>query len=93
MGTVPVQIIDAVAVEGTRRLADGHLITGAKCFRTGAQHYPGDEVGKPSMELVSVYRRPGGVGSDQTTIGSSPDPLRRLLAAPPFERSSHGLLA
>ena len=47
---------DAVALSGTRRTADGYLIAEAKAVRTGIQLYAGDEVGKPDMRIVRVYR-------------------------------------
>jgi hypothetical protein len=50
------QFVDAVAVAGTRRTADGYLIAEAKAVRTGIQLYAGDEVGKPGMAKVRVYR-------------------------------------
>jgi hypothetical protein len=53
------QFTDAVAVEGKpRRSADGYLIATAKCVRAGIQLYLGDEVGKPEMKVVRVYRAP-----------------------------------
>src|SRR4051812_39635821 len=51
------QFTDAVTVAGKpRRTADGYLIAEAKCVRTGIQIYTGDEVGKPDMAQVRVYR-------------------------------------
>ncbi|WP_019564369.1 DUF2213 domain-containing protein [Agrobacterium sp. 10MFCol1.1] len=50
------QFTDAVTVSGTRRTADGYLIADAKSVRTGIQLYSGDEVGKPEMQVVRVYR-------------------------------------
>lgn len=50
------QFTDSVTVSGTRRTADGYLIAEAKSVRTGIQLYSGDEVGKPSMPIVRVYR-------------------------------------
>lgn len=50
------QFTDAVTVSGTRRTADGYLIAEAKSVRTGIQLYSGDEVGKPYMPVVRVYR-------------------------------------
>ncbi|MEN0115428.1 MAG: DUF2213 domain-containing protein [Agrobacterium cavarae] len=50
------QFTDAVTVSGTRRTADGYLIAEAKSVRTGIQLYSGDEVGKPEMQIVRVYR-------------------------------------
>jgi hypothetical protein len=47
---------DAVTVSGTRRTTDGYLIAEAKSVRTGIQLYSGDEVGKPDMQVVRVYR-------------------------------------
>ena len=51
------QFTDAVTVEGKpRRIADGYLVATAKCVRTGIQLYTGDELGKPDMPVVRVYR-------------------------------------
>jgi hypothetical protein len=47
---------DTVTVAGARRTADGYLIAEAKAVRTGIQLYAGDEVGKPDMRMVRVYR-------------------------------------
>jgi hypothetical protein len=41
-----------------RRTGDGYLVATAKCVRTGIQLYTGDEVGKPDMKVVRVYRAP-----------------------------------
>lgn len=35
---------------------DGYLVATAKVARTGIQLYKGDEVGKPDMDIVRVYR-------------------------------------
>jgi hypothetical protein len=50
------QFLDAVTVAGTRRTEDGYLIAEARAVRTGIQLYAGDEVGKPEMKVVKVYR-------------------------------------
>ncbi|MGV4796137.1 DUF2213 domain-containing protein [Rhizobium sp. F40D2] len=50
------QFIDAAVVAGTRRTADGYLIAEARAVRAGIQLYLGDEVGKPEMKVVRVYR-------------------------------------
>jgi uncharacterized protein len=55
------QFTDAVTVAGTRRTADGYLVTEARCVRTGIQLYTGDEVGKPEMAVVRVLRPEGEV--------------------------------
>lgn len=53
------QFTDAVTVAGKpRRTADGYLVAEARCVRTGIQLYAGDEVGKPDMPMVRVYRAP-----------------------------------
>src|SRR6187551_2846307 len=53
------QFTDAVAVAGKpRRTADGYLVAEARCVRSGIQLYAGDEVGKPEMKVVRVYRAP-----------------------------------
>ncbi|MFU0503644.1 DUF2213 domain-containing protein [Pseudaminobacter sp. NGMCC 1.201702] len=50
------QFQDAVTVAGTRRTGDGYLVATAKCVRAGIQLYTGDELGKPDMKVVRVYR-------------------------------------
>lgn len=66
---------DAVAVAGTRRLADGYLVTEARCVRTGIQLYAGDEVGKPELKQVRVYRAPDQVFSDASLQSFSHAPI------------------
>jgi hypothetical protein len=59
------QFTDAVAVAGKpRRTADGYLVAEARCVRTGIQLYAGDEVGKPEMQMVRVYRPEAEVFAD-----------------------------
>lgn len=60
------QFTDAVTVSGTRRTADGYLIAEAKSVRTGIQLYSGDEVGKPEMQIVRVYRPADQVFADSS---------------------------
>lgn len=55
---------DAVTIAGTRRTHDGHLAAEAKAVRTGIQLYRGDEVGKPELSVVRVYRPPESVLAD-----------------------------
>jgi hypothetical protein len=51
------QFTDAVTVAGKpRRIADGYLVATAKCVRVGIQLYTGDELGKPELKVVRVYR-------------------------------------
>ncbi len=57
---------DAVTVAGTRRTEDGYLIAEAKAVRTGIQLYLGDEVGKPDIKMVRVYRPAEEVFADKS---------------------------
>lgn len=52
------KFIDAAPIAGTRRTSDGWLIAEARCVRTGIQLYAGDEVGRPDLDVVRVYRGP-----------------------------------
>jgi uncharacterized protein len=69
------QFTDAVAVAGTRRLADGYLVAEARCVRTGIQLYSGDEVGKPDMPVVRVYRDGTQVFADASLQSFSHAPI------------------
>lgn len=69
------QFIDAVAVAGTRRLADGYLVAEARSVRTGIQFYAGDEVGRPDMKVVRVYRAPDEVFADASLQSFSHAPI------------------
>ena len=49
--------IDAVALQDKPRLTkDGYLVATAKVARTGIQLYTGDEMGRPELKVVRVYR-------------------------------------
>jgi hypothetical protein len=50
------QLRDIVALDGVRRTGDGYLVASARIARTGIQIYSGDEVGKPALSRVRVYR-------------------------------------
>lgn len=50
------KITDAVSVAGMRLTDEGYLEAAARTARTGVQQYFGAEVGKPEMDVVSVYR-------------------------------------
>lgn len=69
------QFTDAVAVAGTRLLADGYLVAEAKSVRTGIQLYAGDEVGKPDMKVVRVYRGPDQVFAQDSLQSFSHAPI------------------
>lgn len=47
---------DKITLDGTRRTGDGYLAANARVARTGIQIYAGREVGKPTMDMVRVYR-------------------------------------
>lgn len=48
----------------TRRTGDGFLVSEVRAGRVGIQIYRGDEVGRPDLERVRVYRSPDEVFSD-----------------------------
>ncbi len=50
------KFVDAAPISGTRRTGDGYLVTTARSVRTGIQLYAGQEVGRPDMSVVRVYR-------------------------------------
>lgn len=47
---------DRGEVGEVRRTADGYLVASVRVARTGIQEYTGDEVGRPEMDRVRVYR-------------------------------------
>ena len=47
---------DAVALNSLRKTKDGYLTAFARVARTGIQMYRGDEMGRPDLEWVKVYR-------------------------------------
>ncbi|RWE96458.1 DUF2213 domain-containing protein [Mesorhizobium sp.] len=69
------QFTDAVTVAGTRRTEDGYLVAEARCVRTGIQIYAGDEVGKPELKTVRVYRGPDQVFADASLQSFSHAPV------------------
>lgn len=69
------QFTDAVTVAGTRRTEDGYLVAEARCVRTGIQVYAGDEVGKPELKTVRVYRGPDQVFADGSLQSFSHAPV------------------
>lgn len=65
---------DAVELAGTRTTADGYLVAEARAVRAGIQIYTGDEVGRPDLATVRVYRPPTEVFATDslTSFGHSP---------------------
>lgn len=49
-------IIDTVSLGDARTTADGYMVADAKIARTGIQNYRGDEMGRPDLAMVRVYR-------------------------------------
>lgn len=47
---------DAATLQGTRKTADGYLVTEAFAVRTGIQYYAGAEVGLMDRSVVRVWR-------------------------------------
>lgn len=72
---MPHQFEDAVSVSGTRRTADGYLVATARCVRTGIQLYRGDEVGRPDLDIVRVYRDEAEVFAQDSLQGFSHAPV------------------
>lgn len=50
------QFIDAASLRNTRRTGDGYLVADVLTARTGIQLYTGDEMGRPDLKVVRVYR-------------------------------------
>ena len=59
-------LIDHVSVSAPRRTVDGYLVADAYVARTGIQTYLGEELGRPDLLNVRVYRPPEEVFSDAT---------------------------
>ena len=43
-------------IDGVRMADDGYLVAMVKVARTGTQKYTGDEMGKPELDVVTLYR-------------------------------------
>lgn len=50
------KFVEDAILDGTRKTKDGYLIAAVKCARTGIQYYTGDELGRPELDVVPVYR-------------------------------------
>jgi len=59
-------LTDRVPLSGVRRTADGYLVADAFVARTGVQTYLGEELGRPDLLNVRLYRPPEEVFSDAT---------------------------
>lgn len=66
----------ALVLDGkVRKTNDGYLTAIAKIARTGIQLYSGDELGKPHMKVVRVYRPPEEVFSKASMHSLAGKPL------------------
>lgn len=52
------RFVEPVPLQQMRVTDNGYLVGHVKCARTGIQVYLGDELGKPEMDFVRVYRPP-----------------------------------
>ncbi|WP_329845712.1 DUF2213 domain-containing protein [Stenotrophomonas sepilia] len=59
-------LTDRVPLSAVRRTADGYLVADAFVARTGVQTYLGEELGRPDLLNVRLYRPPEEVFSDAT---------------------------
>ena len=50
------KFVEDTELAGARITKDGYLVADVKCARTGIQHYAGYELGKPEIDVVSIYR-------------------------------------
>lgn len=69
-----VRLTDKATIGGTRITDSGYMVTEAFAVRTGVQLYTGDEVGRPDLSIVRVYR-----SEDEVR---SPDSLRTFTHTP-----------
>ncbi|MDX0573753.1 DUF2213 domain-containing protein [Sinorhizobium medicae] len=60
---------DLAPIAGTRRTANGYLVADVRTARTGIQLYAGHEVGRPEMQVVTIYR-PEEQVFDKASLGS-----------------------
>ena len=61
--------------DGVRYTRDGYLVADARISRTGIQEYAGEEVGRPDMSIVRVYRSPEEVFSDKSMASMAHRPI------------------
>jgi hypothetical protein len=55
---MPIDLTDRISLDAKelRRTADGYLVANPRVARTGIQLYRGSEVGRPTLDVVRVYR-------------------------------------
>ena len=57
----PIKFTGDAKLAGIRKTEDGYLVARVKCARTGIQYYNGDELGRPDLDRVALYRPEGEV--------------------------------
>lgn len=55
---MPIDLTDRISLDASdiRETADGYLVANPRVARTGVQLYRGSEVGRPTLDVVRVYR-------------------------------------
>jgi hypothetical protein len=55
---MPIDLTDRISLDAKdlRRTADGYMVANPRVARTGIQLYRGSEVGRPTLDVVRVYR-------------------------------------
>lgn len=48
--------VDSASVGAVRKTTDGYVVAQVRAARTGIQYYNGDEVGRPDLGVVAIYR-------------------------------------
>lgn len=89
------QFTDRATLSGTRKTADGYLVTEAFAVRTGIQLYRGSEVGLVDRDIVRVYRPEDEVKSPAslTTFSHAPVTLghpNQMVNADTFKDVARG---
>lgn len=59
----------------SRRTSDGYMVATAKVARTGIQLYKGDELGRPDLKVVRVYRPESEVFSNDSVRSYAHKPI------------------
>lgn len=76
-----------------RTTTDGYLVASVRCARTGIQEYLGDEVGRPDMPIVRVYRPESEVFHKDSLATYAHKPATNDHPAQPVNSTNHRDLA
>lgn len=66
---------DKIELSGVKKTKEGFLTAFARCGRSGIQIYTGDEVGRPDLASVRVYRAPDQVFDRRTMTSFAHIPI------------------